>query len=126
MGHSRFKTLGEEMNRSRFFCHLGILFLVSLSVSAQAPQDGVITINGGKDTVLLKPWSTTITPPEPLSQKVVTIYSNLGTDKNVYIAGAGKGIVGPDAGQLYSERVGNAFQAEADHARRASRGTGRC
>jgi hypothetical protein len=64
--HLRFKTLGEEMNRSRSFINLGILLLVSLLVSAQGPQDGVITINGGKDTVLMKPWSTTITPPEPL------------------------------------------------------------
>jgi hypothetical protein len=114
------------MNRSRSFFNLGILLFVSLLVSAQALQDGVITINGGKDTVLMNPWSTTITAPEPLSPKLVTIYSNLGTDNNVYNAGAGTGIVGPDAGQLYSERVGNAFQAEADHARRASRGTGRC
>src|ERR1700730_16785364 len=71
------------MNRSRSFIHLGILLLVSLSVSAQAPQDGVITINGGKDTVLMKPWSTTITPPEPLSPKLVTIYSNLDGQKRV-------------------------------------------
>jgi hypothetical protein len=114
MGHFRFKTLGDEMNRSRSFIHLGILLLVSLSVSAYA-QDGVITINGGKDTVLMKPWSTTITPAEPLSPELVTIYSNLGTGNDVYNAAAGNGIVGPDAGQLYSEWIGNAFQAKADH-----------
>jgi hypothetical protein len=114
------------MNRSRSFINVGILLLVSFLLSARAPQDCVITINGGKDSVLMKPFSTTITPPEPLSPKLVTIYSHLGTDKNVYNAGAGNGIVGPDAGQLYSERIGNAFQAKADHARRASGGTGRC
>jgi len=103
------------MNRSRSFINLGILLLLSLAASAQAPQDGVITINGGKDTVLLKPWSTTITPAEPVSPALVTIYSTLGTGKNVYNAGSGNGLVGPDAGQLYSERVGNAFQATADH-----------
>jgi hypothetical protein len=115
MGHVRFKTLGEEMSGSRFFFHLGILFLVSLSVSAQAPHDGVITISGGKDTVLMKPWSTTITPAEPVSPELFTIDSNLGTGNKVYNAGAGNGIVGPDAGQLYSERMGNAFQAKAEH-----------
>jgi hypothetical protein len=94
---------------------LGILLLISLSASAQAQQDGVITINGGKDTVLLKPWSTTTTPAEPVSPELVTIYSNLGTGKNVYNAGAGNGIVGPDAGQLYPEWIGNAFRAKANH-----------
>ena len=103
------------MNRSRSFMNLGVLLLFSVFVSAQARQEGVSTINGGKDTVLIKPWSTIITPPEPLSPELVTIYSNLGTGNNVYNAGAGNGIVGPDAGQLYPEWIGNAFQVNADH-----------
>jgi hypothetical protein len=117
----RFKTLENKMNRSRSFItklgilKLGILLLVSFSASAQAQQDGVITINGGKNTVLMKPWSTTITPAQPLSPELITIYSTLGTGKNVYNAGAGNGIVGPDAGQLYPEWIGNAFRAKADH-----------
>lgn len=103
------------MNRSRSFMYLAVLALLSLSASAQAPQDGVITINGGKDTVLMKPWSTTITPAELVPPGLVTIYSTLGTGKNVYNAGSGNGILGPDAGQLYPEWVGNAFQPTADH-----------
>lgn len=103
------------MNNSRFFLNLGLLFLLSLCATAQTTKDGVITINGGKDTVLLKPWSTTIIAAEPVSPGLVTIYSTLGTGKNVYNAASGNGIVGPDAGQLYSEWVGNAFQPTADH-----------
>lgn len=103
------------MNRSRSFIILGLLLLLGLSAWAQAPQDGVITINGGKETVLMKPWSTTITSAEPAPPGLVKIYSTLGTGNNVYNANAGNGIVGPDAGQMFPEWVGNAFLADADH-----------
>src|SRR4029077_9390168 len=94
---------------------LGMLVLTNLAASAQASNDGVITINGGRNTVLMRaPWET-ITPSLPVSSNLVTIYSNLGRGTNAYNAIAGVGILGPDAGQPWPESVGNGFRPKADH-----------
>ncbi|HEX8815520.1 MAG TPA: hypothetical protein VF753_08465 [Terriglobales bacterium] len=46
---------------------------------------------------------------------LITIYSNLGSGNNVYNGNEGNGIVGPDAGQLYMEWIGNRFSPAADY-----------
>jgi len=97
-----------------FIC-LGMLVFANLAVWAQASKDGVIAINGGRNTLLLRAPSQIFTPAVPPSSKLITIYSNLGRDKNVYNAIAGDGILGPDAGQPWPQSVGCGFRPKADH-----------
>jgi hypothetical protein len=97
-----------------FIC-LGILVFVNVALWAQASNDGVITINGGTTTILMRAPSKAITPALAPSSKLITIYSNLGKGKNVYNAVAGYGILGPDAGQPWPQSVGCGFRPKADH-----------
>jgi len=100
---------------SGLFIGLGMILFANLAASAQAGSDGVITINGGRSTVLMRTPSQTITPAAPASSKLVKIYSNLGTGNNVYNAAVGYGIFGTDAGQPWPQSVGCGFRPKADH-----------
>jgi hypothetical protein len=75
---------------------LGIVTLASLTTLAQDnPQSrGIVTINGGRQTVVLRGQSKVVTPapPEPNLKK---IYSNLGTGTNVYNCCSGWTMSGP-------------------------------
>ena len=78
-------------------------------------SDGVVTINGGRNTILMRAPSEPFVPAVRASSKLVTIYSNLGKGKNVYNAISGYGILGVDAGQPWPEWVGCGFRPKADH-----------
>jgi hypothetical protein len=105
----------SERTLSGILICLGMLMLTDVAASAQANNDGVITINGGRNTVLMRAPSETITQALPLSSNLITIYSNLGKGSNVYNASAGYGILGPDAGQPWPQSVGCGFRPKADH-----------
>jgi hypothetical protein len=91
---------------------LGVLVLAG-AVWGQA-SDGVVTINGGRNTILMRAPSEPFVPAAE-SPKLVKIYSNLGTGSHVYNSIAGYGILGPDAGQPWPESVGCGFRPKADH-----------
>ncbi len=93
---------------------LGVLALVNAAAWAQA-GDGVISINGGETTVLMKAPSQAFVPAVAPSPELVTIYSNLGKGNSVYNAIAGYGILGTDAGQPWPQWVGCGFRPKADH-----------
>jgi hypothetical protein len=109
-------TWGKMMRKmlSRVLVYLCILVAASAAASAQTSRDGVITINGGRNTVLMRAPSQIITPAVPASSKLVKIYSNLGKGSNVYNSVAGVGILGTDAGQPWPESVGSGFRPKAD------------
>ena len=92
---------------------LGVLALAG-AVWGQA-SGGVVTINGGRNTILVRTPSEPFVPATTASSKLVTIYSNLGKRKNVYNSIAGVGILGPDAGQPWPQSVGCGFRPRADH-----------
>ena len=92
---------------------LGVLALAG-GVWGQA-SGGVVTINGGRNTILMRAPSEAFVPAVRASPKLVTIYSNLGKRKNVYNSIAGVGILGPDAGQPWPQWVGCGFRPKADH-----------
>jgi hypothetical protein len=97
-----------------FIC-LTMLALFDVAALAQTSPKGVVTINGGRDTVLMKAPPQTFTAAATPSSKLVKIYSNLGTGSYVYNGSAGNGILGdnvPD--QLYPEWVGCGFRPKAD------------
>jgi hypothetical protein len=94
---------------------LGMLIVANVAAWAQANNDGVVTINGGRNTVLMKAPSQTITPAAGPSPELVTIYSNLGKGNNVYNAVAGYGIFGTDVGQPWPQSVACGFRPRADH-----------
>ena len=77
-------------------------------------SDGVVTINGGRNTILMRAPSEPFVPAAE-SPKLVKIYSNLGTGSHVYNSIAGYGILGPDAGQPWPQSVGCGFRPKADH-----------
>ena len=81
----------------------------------QAANDGVITINGGRNTILMRAPSEPFVPAVRPSSKLVEIYSNLGKGSKVYNAISGYGILGPDAGQPWPQSVGCGFRPKADH-----------
>jgi hypothetical protein len=81
----------------------------------QVTNDGVITINGGRNTILMQAPSEPSVPAVRPSSKLVVIYSNLGKGSKVYNAISGYGILGPDAGQPWPESVGCGFRPKADH-----------
>ena len=91
---------------------LGVLVLAG-AVWGQA-SDGVVTINGGRNTILMRAPSEPFVPAAE-SSTLVKIYSNLGTGSHVYNSIAGYGILGPDAGQPWPESVGCGFRPKADH-----------
>jgi hypothetical protein len=92
-----------------------MLAFTNVVASAQANNDGVITVNGGRTTVLMRSPSETFTPAVPSSSKLVKIYSNLGQGNSVYSAGVGYGVLGTDAGQPWPQWVACGFQPKADH-----------
>src|ERR1700686_2083418 len=94
---------------------LGMLVLANVSASAQASDDGVIKINGGRNAILMRAPSQPFTSAVPLSSKLGTIYSTLGKGKNVYSTLSGVGILGTDTGQMLPEMGGNGFRPKADH-----------
>ncbi|MBZ5598534.1 MAG: hypothetical protein LAN83_09435 [Acidobacteriia bacterium] len=91
-------------------------FMLAAVAMGQASKDGVITINGGRTTVYMKPPSPVVAPAQPPSADLVTIYSNLGTGSNVYNAIAGSGVLGRQVpGQPRPEWLANGFTPTADH-----------
>ncbi len=97
------------------FIGLGILGFANIAAWAQAGNDGVITINGGRNAIVVKGRSQAITPAEAVPSKLVKIYSNLGKGNNVYNGNSGFGILGTDAGQPWPQMVGDGFVPKADH-----------
>jgi len=95
--------------------YLVLLAFANLGAQAQASGDGVITINGGRNTILMRDASQIITPATVPSSKLVKIYSNLGKGSQVYNAVAGVGILGTDAGQPWPQEVGSGFRPTANH-----------
>jgi hypothetical protein len=95
----------------------GLLVFANAAAWGQAGNDGVITINGGRNTILMRAPSQPISPAVSPSSNLVTIYSNLRNGSTVYTynAIAGVGILGPDAGQPWPESVGCGFVPKADH-----------
>ena len=91
------------------------LMLAGSAAWGQAANDGVITINGGRNTILMQAPSEPSVPAVRPSSKLVVIYSNLGKGSKVYNAISGYGILGPDAGQPWPESVGCGFRPKADH-----------
>jgi hypothetical protein len=91
-------------------------FLFSAFAAGQAGRENVITINGGRTTVYMKPPSPVVTQAQPAPAGLATIYSNLGTGDNVYNAIAGTGVLGRDVpNQPRPEWVANGFTPTADH-----------
>ena len=103
--------------RMRFgvLIYSGMLLLNSSAAWAQAGDDGVVTINGGRNAVLLRAPSQKSTPAARPSPGLVTIYSNLGKGNKVYSMLSGSGILGKNAGQMLPQSVANGFQPKADH-----------
>lgn len=95
----------------------GLLVGLMLAGAAwgQAADDGAITINGGRNTILMRAPSQPFVPAVTAPSKLVRIYSNLGKGKEVYNAISGYGILGPDAGQPWPQSVGCGFRPKADH-----------
>ena len=116
-GHSIHGTEGKMTKRmvSGLFIGLGMLVVANVAAWAQASNDGVITINGGRNSVLMSAPSQTITLAAGPSPELVTIYSNLGKGSKVYNAISGVGILGTDAGQPWPQSVGCGFVPKADH-----------
>jgi hypothetical protein len=96
---------------------LGLMVGLMLAGAAwgQAANDGAITINGGRNTILMRAPSEPIVPAVRPSANLVEIYSNLGKGSKVYNAISGYGILGVDAGQPWPEWVGCGFRPKADH-----------
>jgi hypothetical protein len=96
---------------------LGLMAGLMLAGAAwgQAANDGAITINGGRNTILMRAPSEPIVPAVRPSANLVEIYSNLGKGSKVYNAISGYGILGVDAGQPWPEWVGCGFRPKADH-----------
>src|SRR5271169_989546 len=93
---------------------LGALALTGLASVAQTSSDGAIAINGGRETILLRLPSASFVPATPATEKLVTIYSNLGSGQKVYNAVAGSGILGK-IGQPWPQWVACGFRPKADH-----------
>jgi hypothetical protein len=94
---------------------LVMLALANVAAWAQASDAGVVTLNGGRNTVLMKAPSQSITAAVPASSKLIKIYSNLGKGDKAYDAIAGVGVLGTDAGQPWPESVACGFKPKADH-----------
>jgi hypothetical protein len=101
--------------RKKMLARLVVGLMLAGAAWAQAAGDGVVTINGGRNTILMRAPSDLFVPAVTESPKLVKIYSNLGTGSHVYNAIAGVGILGPDAGQPWPESVGCGFRPKADH-----------
>jgi hypothetical protein len=83
--------------------------LIASLAWGQPAKDGVIAINGGKQAVYVKaPTYHGAAEPQD-SEKLVTIYSNLGKGDNAYNAISGSGVLGKDAGQPWPQWVASSF-----------------
>ena len=103
------------MRKSKLFgvlIGLGMLVLANALASAQAGNDGVIKIDGGRTAIVMPAPSQPFTPTVLASSKLVTIYSTLGKGKNVYSTLSGFGILGTDTGQMLPQMVANGFRAK--------------
>jgi hypothetical protein len=92
-------------------------WLVGLMLTGAAwgqANNGAVTINGGRNTILMRAPSEPVVPAVRAS-KLVEIYSTLGKGSKVYNAISGYGILGPDAGQPWPQWVGCGFRPKADH-----------
>jgi hypothetical protein len=96
------------------FC-FAVLFLASLSLTAQTTKDGVIAINGGKNAVFVKSQSQLIAPAAEPTPFLIPIYSNLGQGNNVYNGLSGDGLLGKNTGMMWPEWLAFAFTPTADH-----------
>jgi hypothetical protein len=92
-----------------------MLALANAAAWAQASNEGVIKLNGGRNAILMKAPAQPFTPAVLPSSKLVKIYSTLGTGNHVYSKLSGIGILGTDTGQPYPEMVANGFRPKADH-----------
>jgi hypothetical protein len=92
-----------------------ILMAACCFAQAQSNRDGVVTLNGGRKTVLIKPQASRVVPAAPAPSNLITIYSNLSTSDHAYNAISGAGILGPDAGQPWPQWAASAFTPTADH-----------
>lgn len=105
---------GGFMNRnSKWIVSCCLVTLLAISAAAQSNKSGVVILNGGSRAIFVKPPIRVQTPP-PLPKGVV-IYSNLGKGDQAYNPNSGVGIVGPNAGQLFSQWVGIPFTPKGDH-----------
>jgi hypothetical protein len=89
--------------------------LFAVTSLGQDKRGNIITLNGGRTAVYTKPVTRLPEGKAAIDSGVITIYSNLGTGKDVYNGNSGNGIVGPDAGQLFMEWIGNRFSPAADY-----------
>ena len=98
-----------------------LAMLVAVAVLAQTSGNGVVTINGGRNTLFLRPPSRVFAPATALPPGVISIYSNLGSGDQAYNPNSGVGILGPDAGQPLPQWVGIAFTPTENHLAQAIR-----
>jgi hypothetical protein len=88
----------EEMQKTRLIAKsmcLTVLAFASVTALA-ASKEGIVTINGAKQTVLMNGQSD-FHPAGQHSAKLKTFYSNLGTGNDVYDSGEGWTISGDDS-----------------------------
>lgn len=100
---------------SGVFSCLGMLVFANALVSAQASNEGMIKIDGGRNAIVMRAPSQPFAPAASPSSKLVTIYSTLGKGNNVYSTISGFGILGTDTGQMLPQMVANGFRPKADH-----------
>lgn len=105
----------DMVKRSWVFVVVGMVALASLAAPAQDDKNGVVTINGGRNVLSLRPPSKPVIPAAAPPAGLVTIYSNLSFGDHVYNANAGAGIVGPDEGMPRPQWAASAFTPTADH-----------
>jgi len=109
-------TLGEKMMARNLLGSFACLTFVLLgSALAQTTKDGVVTINGGKNAVYVKPQSQPVVSAIAPTAGLVPIYTNLGQGSNVYNGVAGSGLLGKDAGFRWPEWLACGFTPTADH-----------
>jgi hypothetical protein len=102
------------MNRNAKWILLScFLTFLTITATAQNKKDGVVIINGGARAIFVKP--AVQTQELPTHPKGVVIYTNLGQGEQAYNPNSGVGIVGPDAGQLFSQWVGIPFTPKGNH-----------
>jgi hypothetical protein len=92
-----------------------MLVFTNLAAWAQASNDRVISLNGGRNAILRSAPAQPFVPAAPTSSTLVKIYSTLGTGDNVYSKFSGVGILGTNTGQMLPEKVANGFRPKADH-----------
>ena len=97
-----------------FIC-LSMFLFANAAVWAQAGNDGVVKLNGGRNAILMRAPSQPFIPAARASSKLVTIYSTLGKGNHVYSILSGFGVLGTNTGQMFPEMLANGFRPTADH-----------